>query len=427
MQDLSREKEAPVAWGYSTDADSPGEKHITAEVFGSFEELAEIRQKWDELAQLSGAEVFLTFDWCRLWWKYYGAGRTLRVFVFTAADGLVGVVPLFSEAIRLWPVWVKAVKVVGSDFTMPQFGLPIKREYILPVVRRLYGKLRDEQWDILHIGPLSGLYKSYELLRTAFKESFGDTHLVLTRSQNLQTVFRLAESWDGYLSCLDSKRRSAFKRHYRLAQKAAGGDGDSITTERADGENLPEMLGEFMRMHQSHWQKLRRLGHFGDWPRSEQFHRELAEAGLQQQRLRLVRIAAGQQLLGYKYGYIFGNTYVDFLDARVEPQGPGGIGPGRIMYGEMIKQAIQEKAVYIDSMQGIYKHKLEMGGELVDVQNLWVICRQPVRRLRVRLFRWLAYLWNLVYFRVWYQKVACRLPLRRKGLRSSWIRSCGLA
>ena len=42
----------------------------------SFDELQRLREPWDRLALKAGSEIFLTYDWCRIWWKYYGKIET---------------------------------------------------------------------------------------------------------------------------------------------------------------------------------------------------------------------------------------------------------------------------------------------------------------------------------------------------------------
>jgi CelD/BcsL family acetyltransferase involved in cellulose biosynthesis len=402
-------------------------KGIHVDVFDNFNELASMQQEWDDFVESVGAEIFLTYDWCRVWWKYYGENRAMKIFVFRCRNRLVGIIPLFFEKVWMGPMYAKTVKIVGSDFTMPQFSLPIESDYMQEVAQRLFASISEYDWDIIHLGPIAGLYKNYDVLKNAFEESFGYSNLVLSENKGVQTYFKLADTWDAYLAGLNRKERTKIRRHYRLAHKAASDKTESIVANCATGDNLEEMFTGFVQMHQKHWQKLRKLGHFEDWPSAHEFHHELAEAQLRLNRLCLIKVTLGNWYLGYKYGYIFGNNYFDFLDARSDRKELANVGLGRIVYSEMIKKAIREKAKWIDSMRGKYKHKLEMGGKLFPTRNLYVVPKKTVTVVRVRLFRLFAWLLNLLYYRIWYNKVAPKLPLRRRALWKTWIRTCGLA
>lgn len=407
-------------------SESPAKK-IRVEEYNDFGTLASMQQEWDDFVESVGGEIFLTYDWCRIWWKYYGEKRDLRVFVFRSGNELAGIIPLFFETIWLGPVYTKAAKIVGSDFTIAQFSLPIHNKHIKGVIQMFFELLSEHDWDILHIGPIAGLYKHYDDLKIAFEKSFGYSHFIGSENKGVQTFFKLTDTWDEYLATLDRKERSKIRRHYRLAYKAAEDKTASVVANCATTDDIGETFTGFVQMHQEHWQKLGKLGHFGDWHSAQSFHYELAKAQLKQNRLRLIQIELGDWCLGYKYGYIFGDNYFDFLDARSDRKELANVGLGRIVYSEMIKKAIQEKAKWIDSMRGKYKHKLEMGGQLFPTRNLYVVPKRWATVVRVRLFRLFAYLLNFFYYRIWYHKVAPKLPLKRKGLWKIWIRTCGLA
>jgi len=412
---------------YVSKSESPAKK-IRVEEYNDFGALASIQQEWDDFVELVGSDIFMTYDWCRVWWKFYGKNRDLRVFVFRNDNELVGIIPLFFETIWLGPVYAKTVKIVGSDFTLAQFSLPIHNKHIKGVIQKFFELLSSEHnWDIMHIGPIAGLYKHYDDLKIAFEKSFGYSHIVASENKGVQTFFKLTDTWDAYLAGLNRKERSKIRRHYRLAYKAGCDKTASVVANCATMSNFEERFTGFIQMHQEHWQRLGKLGHFGDWDSAREFHHELAEAQLNQNRLRLIQIGLGDRCLGYKYGYIFGDKYFDFLDARSDCNKLANVGLGRIIYSEMMKKAIQEKAKWIDSMRGKYKHKLEMGGQLFTTRNLYVIPKKTVTVVRVRLFRLFAWLLNFFYYRVWYHKVAPKLPLRRRALWNTWIRTCGFA
>ena len=397
---------------------------MQTEIYRNFEQLKAIQQEWDEFIESVGSEIFFTYDWCRIWWKYYGKNRQLKVFIFRSNNKLMGIIPLFFEKIWLGPLYVRVLKIVGSDFTLAQFSLPIHNKYTKGIIQKLFESVSSEHnWDIIHLGPIAGFCNHYDLLKNACRESCSDYHVVLSINKDVQTYFNLADSWEVYLAGLPRKDRTKIRRHYRLVYKTTGEKPESIVADCADRNNFEQMFSGFVQKHQEHWQRLGRLGHFGDWRYAREFHHELAKAQLEQNRLRLMRITLGNCCLGYKYGYKCGDSFCDFLDTRSDCKELSNVGLGRILYGEMIKAAIREKTKYIDSMCGKYKHKLEIGGELLPLRNLYVINKRFFRIIRISLFRVLAHALDFSYFRVWFLKVAPKLPIKPRPLWRVWVRS----
>ena len=402
-------------------------QNIQVQVVDNFVEPSLTQQEWDDFVESVDGEIFLTFDWCRLWWKYYGENRVLKIFVFRYHDRIVGLIPLFFEKIWLGPLYAKVAKIVGSDFTMPQFSLPIKPLYMKEIGRRFTASMSEYDWDILYLGPIAGMFEHYDDLKSTLEELFGDSHVVLCYNRTEQTYFKLPQSWDEYLADLHRKERTKIKRHYRLVHKAFGDKTEPIVAKCAMEDNLDDMFAGLVQMHQEHWQQMGKSGHFGDWPHAREFHRDMAKVQLKRDRLRLIKVTLGEWCLGYKYGYIFGRNYFDFLDARSDLKELANVGLGRIIYSEMFKDAIRKKAKYIDSMRGRYRHKLEMGGELLPTRNLYIIAQKPTTTIRIKLFRFFAGLLDLFYYRIWYHKIAPQLPLTRRYLWKIWIRTHELA
>lgn len=400
----------------------PG-REIHVQIFDNFVEPSLTQHEWDDFVESVDGEIFLTFDWCRLWWKYYGDNRILRVFVFRHNNSIVGLIPLFFETIWLGPLYAKVAKIVGSDFTMPQFSLPINPLYMKEVGWQFAASMAEYDWDILHLGSIAGMFEHYDDLKSTLEEFFGDSHFILSYQKTEQIYFKLPQSWDGYLAKLHRKERTKIRRHYRLLYKALGDKEGHVVAKFAIEQNLEDMFADLVQMHQQHWQRMGKSGHFGDWPHARKFHLDVAKAQLKLDRLCLMKVTLGERCLGYKYGYIFGRNYFDFLDARSDLKELANIGLGRIIYSEMFKDAIQKKARYIDSMRGRYRHKLEMGGELLPTKNLFIIAKKLTTSLRIRLFRFFIGLLDLFYYRIWFHKVVPKLPLKRGYLWKIWIRT----
>jgi len=398
-------------------------KDLQVKVYNNFEELETIQQEWDSFVEDVGSEIFLTFDWCRIWWKYYGRGRDLKIFVFRDNANLVGIIPLFFEKLWLGPVFVRAGKIVGSDFTLSQFCLPVHASYLETVIEKLTKLLSQMKWDIVHIGPIAGLYKHYDVLRNAFEKTLFHSHFIFCEDKGVQTYFQLADDWEKQLAGLKKGDRWDIKRSY----KALSSYPTSLVSTCASMDNFEHMFKNFVDMHQSYWQGLGQLGHFGDWPRAHEFHQEVADAQIGHNRLRLLEVKSGTRCIGYDYAYKFRERYFTFLNARSISKKLIDISVGKIVFSELVKKALNEDVRCIDSMRGKYEHKLRLGGKLFPIKSIYIIPKGFFTMIRVAVFRTLARFLNLTYYKIWYCRIRPRLPfVRKKPLCKLWIRTSGL-
>ena len=81
----------------------------------SFESLVSFRHTWDEAVIRLGGSLYMSYDWCRVWWEFYGAGKKLRIFVFSAAGEVVGILPVYIDSIGIRPVMFKVARLVGAN------------------------------------------------------------------------------------------------------------------------------------------------------------------------------------------------------------------------------------------------------------------------------------------------------------------------
>ncbi len=398
-------------------------KALHVEVYNNFEELEAIQQVWDNFVESVGAEIFLTYDWCRIWWKYYGKNRDLRVFVFRSDNGLVGIIPMFVEKIWLGPIFIRAAKIVGSDFTISHFSLPIHSKHIGDVILSFSKLLSQDKWDIIHIGPIAGLYNHYDKLKHALQQSLGRSCCVVAKVAGVQTYFKLTNTWEEYLAGLKKKERQLIRSSYRKVDK----DNLILNAGFASADNCISKFESFVLTHQSQWQNMGKAGHFEDWPDSLEFHRETASIQLRNNRLRLLEIRLSDDCFAYQYSYKFGQTYFELLMGRSLSKDSAHIDLGRLVFAEQAKKAISEGVNCVDSMRGEYEYKLRLGGKLFPLRSMYIFQKKSFALSRVFLFRILSRFLDLCYYRIWYCRIAPKLPIKRQPLWRIWIKSSAFA
>jgi hypothetical protein len=169
-----------------TTVSKPKDTYVTLKVAADFKTLAELQPEWDAFVETTGGESFLTYDRCRVWWKYYGGKRELKILVFWHQQDVVAIIPLFFETVQLGPVRVRIGKIVGTHGSLSNVNMPIRKEFIAEVIRKFARVLREYRWDVLDIGFISGRYADFELLQSACQRYFWPACQVDTVESNVE-------------------------------------------------------------------------------------------------------------------------------------------------------------------------------------------------------------------------------------------------
>jgi CelD/BcsL family acetyltransferase involved in cellulose biosynthesis len=403
--------------GHEPKGQSCSEDRVMVETFHSFDVLLAMQQEWDDFMESVGAEVFLTFDWCRVWWNYYGKDRDLMVFIFRKKNALCGILPMFGDRIRLGLVSIKVLRIVGTDFTPVAVTIPIRQDSLSEVMRSLLLEINSNKchWDLLHFGPICGRYESFTILQEACKKEFR----IRATETEAHTYIRVAASWNDQLASLGKKQREEIRRKYeRLIQKS-----ESFECIDATEETFPQLFDEFVSTHQFHWNKLGRPGHYRAWPSAYDFHRALGAIQLRLGRLRFYQLTLNGNCIGYRYAYKFGDTYYCFLYARKEADQQNKIDFARIDFGEMVKRGLAERVKWLDLMRGEYPHKMQIGGQLFKIKNIYIYRNRLPSLLKVSLFRKLAQALNISYYKIWRTRIAPKVGSQQSPLWKLWIRT----
>ncbi|MBF8260065.1 MAG: glycosyl transferase [Actinobacteria bacterium] len=391
--------------------------------YSAIEDAEPLRKEWDDFIEKETGDVFLTYDWCRVWWRHYGNRREPLIYVFRDGGEICGILPMFRERIRLGPVSTTVVKLMCSDSSPVTLPFPVRRDHLKSVVPIFLDELRKAvQWDLLYLGAICGRYPDYEDLLEEILAYQGEKLSVDARQIDQQIYYRLQESWERHVETLSHGQKKNVRRVCKDILKR----GTKLETRFPDPENLAAHFDRFVSIHQAHWQEKGMPGHFREWPSAYEYHREMASAQLPLGRLRLMEVLLDGNCIGYEYMYRAGDTYLSFLNGR------NGIDPGgkidyRIFFREKIKLSVSEGARWIDSMRGNYDYKLLLGGELFPVRAIFISREDFLHRAKVEVFRSSAWVLDAWYSKIWRRRIAPRVGLKPGAFLGLWVRSHMLA
>ena len=276
----------------------------------------------------------MTFDWCRAWWRHYGSGRELRLIEVRDGDELAGVLPFFIEKAgplsrgRAWRSW-SARTSRSRTSTRPYRRASRARRYE-SALRSLF---EDDRCDMVHVGPISEATSQLGHLRRA-----GASYVRRDREAGSHTLFEMPDGFDAYLAGLSKNQRSNYRRNVNKLSKAFDFRVDVIT----EGPELEREYDAFVEMHQAQWRAVNKLGHYGDWPQSREFTRDLIAALAPAGRVRLIRMLADDEVVSYYFCFELNGTYYWRLPARLCGDEWDQFALGRVGLMKMLEVACAE-------------------------------------------------------------------------------------
>ncbi len=389
-------------------------------ILRSFAEASALQRAWDELVDACEGEVFLTYDWLRIWWTHYNRGRTLMIVVIEMQGELIGLFPLCREQWGRGPFRLTILRTLGTDFTPVAVSLLVRGDNVKLAADGLLRAMDDDVWDLLMLGPSAGKCATSRAFYAYLHDRFSGAAVIERAGE--QTYFELAGDWEKQLTRLSSRERNRMRAVARQLSAAKY----VLDSDLAAAANLPESINQFIAAHQSSWQARGNSGHFDDWPDARSFHADVAHAQAVLGRLRLLRVTLNDRAIGYKYAFKTGQMYCSYLDARCEDFTGLELDIYRLNFRELFRRGVDEGIRLIDSMRGRYEHKLHLGGKMYANYRLMISAPRMTARWRYVLWRVQASIVHYIYMAIWRKRIMPRLAIRPRPFPDAWIRSNAL-
>ena len=412
--------------------DSEKKWHVQAEISGStseislicsvhstFDEIEISEQAWDAFVDSVDSDIYLTYSWCRTWWEFYGAGRELRIYIYKYNSNIVGLIPFFYERQWIGPVWLKIAKVVGADFTIAMDNPPVEDNFSKVIFDDIFDSLfKKEHCDAVWLGPVGEKYKNLNQLRKAI-HGRSDIRLLKDEFYSPYITFLLPDTFEAYLNILNKRQRGNLRRDLNLIGRSFQMTQDVIKNEEIGSFEFEK----FVQMHTRQWEAEGKLGHFNDWPKGVEFNCALVRRMARNGRLRLLRLLLDGQVVSYQLCYAFGKRWHWRLPSRVVGPAWDKFALGRIGLIKEIEMAIAHNVQEIEAGPGHYDYKIKLGGEEFSLFAFFLVKNQLLCRWRALLFLKLSSLLHFFYYRVWFNRLAPKMSLKRKPLWKLWIRT----
>jgi CelD/BcsL family acetyltransferase involved in cellulose biosynthesis len=378
---------------------------IECRLYTSFSDLEAHWAAWDEIAASAGAPIYMTFDWCRIWWEFYGHGRELAIFGVMADDTLAGVLPIYIDGSSFWPFKVRIARLVGAtDGPTKVLDPPLRRDIAATALRLVVARLlRERSCDLVSLGPVSATSPSLEGLTA---NQAGESNRVRLRQTGVLAYYDLSGRPEDYLATLGRSEQ----KHRRYDIRYLDRQGAEEALVGGAGTDIELEFHAFARMHTTDWNVLGRPGHFYAWPRAYEFHLALTKCFFRLDRLRLHKIRVGQDVISYDYAYAFGPAFFWELRARSLDKRWAKISLGSCALIFLLRHAVRERAACLYAGIGSQEYKTRLGAKERPVVTIDISPDDRLTGAFVGGYRLAYRVLETLYFKLWYMRIQPRLP-----------------
>ncbi|MEL7256879.1 MAG: GNAT family N-acetyltransferase [Pseudomonadota bacterium] len=391
----------------------------------SWLEIAEadaILPEWQTLVTRTNSDVWFSPDWIRPWSRHFAGKRQMRLLSARSEGTLVAVLPFVIDT--LWPfgVPVRLAQLAGPHPLFGVLALPIEKAQLEEVIKKAtHDLITSHRCNCVSLAPISDTHGNPEHIEHALA-SMSDVIVHPDTCPRAHTIIPLPDSFDDYLSKLSRNRRNKYRKTKRILE-----EDHNVTTQLLTGTGAAQALNAFIDMHNAQWQEKGRLGHFADWPGSAAFYADFCATDSENNsaRLYLQRGPTGDAISAL-FCFVAGQSCHALVPARRADPSLPKLDIGLHAQFERIEHLIGENIRVLDSGAGEYDYKASLKGETVDMHRFLIGRKTPLGKAKLALLRHYANCLNLLYYRIWFNRMAPKL--RKLGLKTgplwqSWIRS----
>lgn len=348
----------------------------TAEGFDSIEET------WNELLDRSEATVFQTYEWQRVWWKYFGAGKQLLILVFERNGRAEGIAPLFSQTERLFGIPV-ATRLQFTGVGLSDYlSVIASREHEGDVFRSLAGWLASNRgrWDVFDLEDVAAVSASFLAIPSLLESE--NLRVYLYHGTVCPRVALPGSEEELMKQIGPTSSQNLKRRQRRLNANFRSG----VRLVRRPDDPIAEAIDEFAAIHGNRWKSQGHPSAFDD-PHHRSFHTEVCRRLAKRDWLRIFFLDIEDRPVAVSFSFNFRSTiYMYQSNAHADAE-MMKCSPGLIIRSAAINQGIAEGMKIFDFMRGNESYKYREWAA-TDVKN-WLIRSTSAARggsLRFTLF-----------------------------------------
>ncbi|MBI5401765.1 MAG: GNAT family N-acetyltransferase [Ignavibacteriae bacterium] len=352
--------------------------NIRTVVVKTDKEFDNLYAEWEELCEDADVHIFQTFEWQRLWWKYYGNGKQLNLILFYYAERknglqnkflnekLIGIAPFFIDQKYIGGIRILSrLRLIGSgvgknksEHTISEYSvsdyldLIVHRGYERKVAETLIGYLKEKclDYDIIQLDEVrsdSAIFKFMFPLLKDFSEHS------ITKKEICPRI-TVPETIDNYFNRLNPRVRYQLKKIRRDITKHSLFNIKEVES----AYELEQSYDDFVRLHQKRWNHVGVSGLFSD-DKYRLFLKDIAKSFLTKGQLYFTSVYSKDECIAVDCAFKYKKYYYDYLKAFNDQSPLAKYRPGKALLLLLIENAIENKSEVVDLLRGGEPYKFE--------------------------------------------------------------------
>lgn len=363
-----------------SESSSPLHEHGGLHVaIGPLPRLEQLAFEWRALEPRADASFFMSWSWMGAWVATVPDRAALRLVRVSRGFETVGLAivsrrrqswrgPLRRTALTLNATGDVDLDRITIEFNDVLADRPLAAAVRLEVIAAL--ARIGAQWDELHLPGLASAHWGgrpfpRRMAAAVRSEPAFAVDLEAVRAASTEGAVR-----DRYLGLLSANTRSQVRRSIKEYEQL----GPLVLTEASSVEEALEHLGGMRGLHQAYWNERGEPGAFAH-AYFEQFHRRLIGDAFARGEIQLLRLSAGESVVGYLYNFVCRGQVLNYQSGFDYRLAGKAARPGLVMHTLAIVSAAERGLFTYDFMAGANRGKESLA--TVRYTMDWVTLRQP--------------------------------------------------
>ncbi|MBW2221258.1 MAG: GNAT family N-acetyltransferase [Deltaproteobacteria bacterium] len=326
-----------------------------------------LSQPWNQLITLTSVNTpFLTWQWQKLWWKYWNQGRYLRIITLSEESGrLCGIAPLYSEETREG----QKLNLLGSSDFCDYLDFIVTKGEEAHFYHTLLSYLTSSCTEKTTLF-LNSLQQNSPTLSFFKRIAHSNDYNIDINLEDKAPSLHLPSSFDLYLKRLTPKNRHEIRRKMRRVEGRA-----KTTFEKIDHPSkVMQKMPHFMKLFRKSAEK---KNHFLNELR-EKFFMALADEFSRMGWLEIFTLSFDEM----EVAYLFCFNYQDTLYLYNSAYDPTfyNFSPGIVTITYCLEDAINRGIKRFDFLRGNESYKYHFGAQDHNLYTL-TLCLPGERNL----------------------------------------------
>lgn len=172
--------------------------------------LSEWRSQWNATLARSGIRlVQLSFEWLDTWWKYFGSGRDIRIWIAHEAGHLRGIAPFCLEQRRIGLLRIPALNLLSNPYST-RSAIALADSDPGTLTSQLQADLKQLPWTMLATARLSDDGAGTKLFQP---DPHGLCARRVIRQRYRVPIVAVEQEWDRFIASKSANFRRSLRRN----------------------------------------------------------------------------------------------------------------------------------------------------------------------------------------------------------------------